>query len=733
MRSHAIEHPPKVHPLPARGGEGDARRVRWFVRAGALFAAGLIGVGPAGSVEPPTDEHPTLAGPRRSGQRVPAAYAAPPVQRADGRFGIAHIDLMDRHLERTPAGPRLRSGVTEADTARRYARAVETGAVWHRTSFYWDLIESDGFRWEVIDSIVARDAANGFRTLAALHGHAPGSVTPGVPPGLDTAIFRTADGGTTDDPALASGVNSDNPWARFVDEVVGRYMPGGPGPGAGLRAWEIGNEPNLRHFWAGSPAEFARYLEVAYLVIKRRDPGATVLHGGIADDAGAAQWFSSFLGALKAKAERSPLPARYGFYFDATAWHWYTVPSRLNTPPAAARAILAQFGIPPKPLWVTEFGVPVWSEYPGPCWDALSPLRVSAVEQAAYVWQAIAEGIAAGAEKMIYFQLQDDCGNGPQSYDAFGLIRNPLGEACWARVEHGCWHEEPALAGQPRPAFDAFRIAVRELSGASSMRPAATAPGWSAASFARGAERVTFAWSNSRAGARATLSAAGGVGGLWTLDAAGVAHRQTVQAVGGTHVIGLTGVTNRNRPGGIPMVDGRPVILIEGGAQAGAVQGGAAPAPAAPAVAPAVAPAAAPPARPAAPDITPPLLAVVEPLPEVSGPVITLSVLAGDDEAGSGLGSYLIFYAADVPPKGGRGWTPISQARPWPGTPRVGRVGVPFVGAPGHLYYFAAQAADVAGNWTQLPNSAQAWTRIAGAGPGPSAPPRSWSTGRTYH
>ena len=124
---------------------------------------------------------------------------------------------------------------------------------------------------------------------------------------------------------------------------------------------------------------------------------------------------------------------------------------------------------------------------------------------------------------------------------------------------------------------------------------------------------------------------------------------------------------------------------------------------------------------------------MVEPLPEVSGPVITLSVLAGDDEAGSGLGSYLIFYAADVPPKGGRGWTPISQARPWPGTPRVGRVGVPFVGAPGHLYYFAAQAADVAGNWTQLPNSAQAWTRIAGAGPGPSAPPRSWSTGRTYH
>ena len=648
---------------------------------------------------------------------TPVTLASPAAQGStlgsDARFGIAHVDLMDRYLERTPTGPRAIS-VSAADTARRYARAVETGATWHRTSFYWDLIESDGFQWDVVDGIVARDAANGLRTLAVLQGHAPGGRAPGIPPGLEAPIFLAAGGGTTDDPAAASAVNSANPWARFVDTVVGRYKPGGRGAGSGggVRAWEIGNEPNLRHFWAGTPKDFARYLEVAYLVIKRRDAGAVVLHGGIADDAAAAVWFTSFLDALSAKAARSPLPARYGYYFDATAWHWYTVPSRLHMPPAAARALLAQRGFPPKPLWVTEFGAPIWSEYPGPCWHALSPLRVSAVEQSAFVWQAIAEGLAAGAEKMILFQLQDDCGNGPDSYDAFGLVRNPQGQDCWTPKDHACWRAEPALAGQPRPAFEAFRIAVRELAGARSMRPPATAPGWSAASFARGAEKVTFAWSSSRGGARASIPSTGGLSALWTLDTAGVAHRQTVQAIGGAHVIGLPGVTNRNRPGGIPMVDGRPIILVETGGQAGAGGGVGTGAP--------------------APDVIPPLLAVVEPLPEVSEPVMDLSVLAGDDEAGSGLGSYLIFYAVDVPPQGGRGWTPIGSARAWPETPRIGRIGMPFVGAPGHLYYFAAQAADVSGNWTPLPARAQTWTRIAGGGSGPASPPSRWSTGSSY-
>lgn len=719
---------------------------RWIVRAGALIAAGMIAGGPSEIRHGADSEGSTDGGDRRAARRGSSAHAAPAAQGAAGRFGIAHIDVMERHIERTPAGPRLKTGVTEADTARRYARAVETGASWHRTSFYWDLVESDGFKWDVVDSIVARDSANGLRTLAVLQGHAPGSVVPGVPPGLDVPIFRTADGGTTDDPAAASAVNTDNPWARFVDEVVGRYMPGGTGPGSGVRAWEIGNEPNLAHFWAGSPEDFARYLEVAYLVIERRDPGATVLHGGLADDAGAGNWFARFLTALQARAANSPLPARYGYYFDATAWHWYTVPSRLHNPPSTAAALLARHGIPAKPLWVTEFGVPVWSEYPGPCWDASSPLRVSAVEQAAFVWQSIAEGLAAGAERMIWFQLQDDCGNGPQSYDAFGLLRNPLGEACWAATAQGCWREEPALAGQPRAAFDAFKIAVRELSGARAVRPTAASQGWSAATFARGGERVTFVWSTSRGGAQARLPASSGSGALWTLDLAGVATRTTAQASGGAHSITLSGVTNRNRPGGNPMVDGRPVILIESGsAGAGLVGPGPGPVPgpggsfSAPAVAPVGAPAAAPGAASAAGvaprtvvDTTPPLLAVVEPLPAVSQPVISLSVLSGDNEGGSGLGSFRIFYAADLPPKGGQGWTPIGQERAWPGSPRVGRISTPFVGAPGHLYYFAAQSADVAGNWTPLPHSAQAWTRIAGAGPGPSAPPSRWSIGRGY-
>ncbi len=117
--------------------------------------------------------------------------------------------------------------------------------------------------------------------------------------------------------------------------------------------------------------------------------------------------------------------------------------------------------------------MPVWSEHPGPCWDPSSPGRATTAEQAGFVWQALAEALAAGAENVFYFQLYDDCGNGAASYDAFGLVRNHVGNQCWAPPGHGCWSLNPSLAGTPRPAFQALQVAARELNGA---RRAAGAP-----------------------------------------------------------------------------------------------------------------------------------------------------------------------------------------------------------------------------------------------------------------
>jgi len=608
---------------------------------------------------------------------------------------------MDLHAVRLADKPPVdRETLAPDELADRYRKAAASGAGWHRWSFYWDLVERAGqLTWGVSDGIVARDVAHGLATLAVVQGMPPGvKHLAGAPEGIGAPIFLRADGGGTDDPAAAVKVNPANPWAGFVSAVVTRYRPGGDlarakgwGASAGIRAWEIGNEPNLPAFWRGSAADYARYLEVGYLVIKRVDRRATVLHGGIADDGNAPAWYAQFADALKARAAASPLPVRYNYFFDKAAWHWYRSPSLLATGPERGRAILAARGIPPKPIWVTEAGLSVWSEHPGPCWDPASHGRATVAEQAGYVWQALAEGFASGVETIFYFQLYDDCGNGPASYDAFGLVRNHVSNQCWTQPGQGCWSLDTAQAGAPRPAYEAFRVAARELAGARFARQVPAAAGWRQIVFARPGARVTVAWSTRSGDLAVPLDAAGEAATVYGLDSAGNVVGRRVAAVGGRLGLTLSGITNHNGIGGRPIMAGRPVVVVEGSAVTGGEGGSPA----------------------TGPDTAPPVLAVVAPLPPVSPAKFELTVVAGDE--GTGLAAFVV-YAAEgaTPPRVAEDWVPIGGLRVWPGGPIAGQIRVPFEGKPGRTYFFAAQAADRAGHWTALPPYAQAATRVAG-------------------
>ena len=618
------------------------------------------------------------------------------------RFGLAHVDVMELHLERQPDGPPLpRELQPPAEIARRYALASATGAAWHRWSLYRELVQtSGGYDWSVADGIAERDARAGLSSLVVLQGPSEGMQAP---------IFLNASGQAVDDPEQAAGPNPANGWASFVDGAAGRYHPGGSlsasrawPEGAGVRAWEIGNEPNLRAFWPGSPADYARYLEVAYLVIHRRDPAAIVLHGGMGDDGNAEDWYGRFLAALVARAAESPLPARNGYYFDRAAWHWYRTPALLMTGPARARALVSAAGLPAKPIWVTETGLPVWSEYPGPCWDPGSPGRATTVEQAGFVWQTLAEAAANQVEVVVLFQLFDDCGNGPTSYDAFGLIRNPLGPQCWQPPEQQpCWAADPATAGQPRPAYAAFQAAARQLTGATPRGEALGAGrGWRALVFDRQPDtRLTLAWSTRFASQSVDLPAQSGQAELLAIEADGSLSRRSLVASEGQYRLDLPGASNRNAIGGRGILDGRPLILVER------------PVSLARDVDRQVAPVDGP------PDREPPLMAVVEALPARSPLRFDLSIAAAD--SGSGLATWLLFVASGPePPRSAAAWRPLGGLGVWSAESAGGRLRVPFEGRPGRRYYFAAQAGDRAGNWTALPAYAQASTRLVQAGHG---------------
>ena len=636
---------------------------------------------------------PSAAAPLNQGRTAPAGSL---------QMGLAHVDLMDLHLARRPDGPPIRQVILDDDQiARRYDQARAAGAGWNRWTLYRDLVETGTpYDWTVPDGIVGRDRAHGLRTLMILQSQAEN---------IEAPIFLASGGGKTDDPAQATAVNDEHVWARFVAAAVERY--GSSGSLGGVVAWEIGNEPNIHPYWRDRPEDYARFLEVAYLVIKRADPTAIVIHGSIADDVLAEAWFTRFLDALRSLAATGlpPHPERYGYYFDRSAWHWYRSPAHLQTGPGRVRAILRERGMPAKPVWVTETGVPVWNEHPGPCWDATSPGRATLVEQAGFVWQTAAEAFASGVELLIHFQLADDCGNGPKSYDAFGLVRNPANHSCWDQPgDHGCWRAEPALAGQPRPAYQAYQLAAQLLAGARFRRQAPDAgTGFRLIVFERGAQRISVVWSTG--GARtARLPAATRRATRYTLSESGVGS-DTLSAIADGFSVDLPAVSNRNGMGGRPIMAGVPIILVEDGVNPGAADGAsAAPSGSGSAVEGSPDPAV------LAADREPPVLAAVEPLPETSeAGSLRLSVIAGD--AGSGLAAWILYAAeGEIPPREPEAWEPVGGVRPWTAAPGAGQVGAAFLVQAGRRYHFAAQAADRAGNWTALPPYSQASTRIGG-------------------
>ncbi len=95
-------------------------------------------------------------------------------------------------------------------------------------------------------------------------------------------------------------------FGRYVYESVRRYPE--------VPYWEIWDEPDLPGYWRGSPAEYAQLLAVAYQQVKRANPQAKVLLGGLALDGRRVN--PNFLEAILADTR---YPAAY--YFDIMNFH----------------------------------------------------------------------------------------------------------------------------------------------------------------------------------------------------------------------------------------------------------------------------------------------------------------------------------------------------------------------------------------------------------------------------
>jgi hypothetical protein len=312
--------------------------------------------------------------------------------------------------------------------------AVFLGAGIIRTDLAWSDIQptsSGEYRWDRFDRVADAAWSRGLTLLPVL------AYTP--------AWARPA-GCASDKCAPADAQR----FADFAAAATRRYAFGG------VVAWEIWNEPNTAGFWepAVDPAAYAGLLEKASTAIRRVDPSAVILLGGLAavDTDGENVSETEFLSRVCELGDNKVI--------SGVAYHPYTYPylasesrtgpspwSRIDRDPDSLRSVLTKYGTPDLSIWLTEYGAP--TNGPGAASDG-TPDTISAATThvteprqariAADVLRTAVEDRSIGA--LIWYSDRDLSNDASTNLNFYGLRRSD---------------------GSAKPSLSAFKKAMSDL------------------------------------------------------------------------------------------------------------------------------------------------------------------------------------------------------------------------------------------------------------------------------
>lgn len=173
-------------------------------------------------------------------------------------------------------------------------------------------------------------------------------------------------------------------WARQVEQVAARTR-------GTISHFEIVNEPDGQWAFLGSPADYAAMLVAGSAAIRRANPRAAVLMGGLMH-LGSRTWMDQVFAAQPGLASS----------FDIVNVH---VRGRLATLPRVMRSwqrYFASRGASRKPVWVTEFGYAS-----DPAYQRDLGYTDGEAGQARYLRAALPALINAGAGK-VFVTLRDN-------------------------------------------------------------------------------------------------------------------------------------------------------------------------------------------------------------------------------------------------------------------------------------------------------------------------------------
>lgn len=307
------------------------------------------------------------------------------------------------------------------------ADADDLGVGWTRVRLQWAEVQAGGpTSWTptVSDAQIDAELQAGRQVIGLLIG-IPAWARDGR--GLPRGLWLGPD-----DPA--------NTWAVFVRAAVTRYA-------GRIDHWIIWNEPDIwdvatpGHTWDGNEADFAQLLRVAYVSARAVNPAAIIHLAALTYFWDANFGRTQYLERLLTELTRDPQAPANNYYFDIATAHLYFQPGQIYDILTTWQTILADHGLS-QPWWLVETNAPVTDD---PTWPVASiTLSVHQVEQAAFIPQALASALAAGAERIAVFKLKDTDSDRQANPEPFGLVR---------------------LDGSRRPAFTTYQIAGQRLAG----------------------------------------------------------------------------------------------------------------------------------------------------------------------------------------------------------------------------------------------------------------------------
>ena len=404
------------------------------------------------------------------------------------------------------------------------AAASEANVAWERILFYWSQLQPYGpDDWNTlhVPDQWLQDAQAQGREVVGLLKNTPawasdggsGEATP--PQGLDLPI---------DDPG--------NLWAAFVRRAASFYGE------RGVHHWIIWNEPDIApgvygHEWGGTVEQYYRLLKVAYQVIKGVDPGATVHLAGIT------HWHDpSWLGSFLAVAAADPEGAANGYFFDVASLHIYFQTDSVDYIVNTVRATMSRYGIN-KPIWINETNASPDSD---PDWPLVRPrFKVDLREQASFIMQSFALGLAAGAQRIAVYKLID--AGLPPGGEPFGLLR----------PDHS-----------RRPAYTAYQLVTRYYAG-TGWAEVTRHTGWTQVTLHQGERTTRVFWARLQEPVSLTVPALAGQALL--VDQTGA--EQVLDGSAGSYQLELLGARCADPADGC-IIGGSTVMLVEAAASGSA-------------------------------------------------------------------------------------------------------------------------------------------------------------------